>query len=120
MKLKGQICVQTTFIDSARVVLPVLKAAVGYPMAMNRRKLLSFALVLGLPTIAVAQVNKADKEACAKEGHQIGEKIKRTEFRTKHPLCTKVLLSSTCPRCKSDWTHEVKYEGECPKDPKAC
>lgn len=65
---------------------------------MNRRKFLSFALVLGLPAIAFAQASKAEnKKKCAEEGHLIGDPIKRTEFRTKHPLCTKVLLSSTCP-----------------------
>ena len=121
MKLKEKTCVRTIFIDSARAVLRIQKVVVDYLMAMNRRKFLSFALVLGLPAIAFAQASKAEnKKKCAEEGHLIGDPIKRTEFRTKHPLCTKVLLSSTCPRCKPDWTHKAAFEGECPKDPKAC
>ena len=85
---------------------------------MNRRKFLSWglaAVVAVVPVIATGQASKADKELCAKEGHLKGKKEKRTEFRTKHPLCTKVLF-----RCGSDWTDRVEFEGECPKDPKAC
>ena len=85
---------------------------------MDRRKFLSFTLagvVALIPAVAFAQASKADKAKCAEEGHLKGKKEKRTEFRTKHPLCTKVLF-----RCGSDWTDRVEYEGECPKDPKAC
>lgn len=68
---------------------------------MNRRKFLSWvlaAVVAVVPVIAAGQASKAEnKKKCAEEGHIIGDTIKRTEFRTKHPLCTKVLLSSTCP-----------------------
>ena len=80
---------------------------------MNRRRFLSWVLVFGFPATASAQASKADKAKCAEEGHLKGKKEKRTEFRTKHPLCTKVLFSSTCPRCGSDWTDRVEYEGEC-------
>ena len=81
---------------------------------MNRHKFLSWVLVFGFPATASAQASKADKAKCAEEGHLKCKKEKRTEFRTKHPLCTKV------PRCGSDWTDRVEFEGECPKDPKSC
>ena len=73
---------------------PTTGRKAGY-VGRRRRKA---AVVAVVPVIAAGQASKAEnKKKCAEEGHIIGDTIKRTEFRTKHPLCTKVLLSSTCP-----------------------